>query len=286
MYLVIIDSHSKWIEAFVTTSSMSTTVIEILRHVFARFGIPEIIVSDNGPCFVSEEFESFLLANGVKHITSSPYHPATNGLAERAIQILKKGLKKVTMGSLQTRLAQILMSYRITPQSTTGTSPAELLLGRQPRTRLDLLKPNTESIVENRQMKQKVAHDRKARERTFAKGEKVYARNFGTGSTWILGEIVETSGPVSFVVKCGDGKLIRRRQDHIRHRKDDQNLEQSDQTSDHDNVWIGVSSNDNTPEDAETLNENATDAQPEAETQSLPGVVATPEQNTRRQYPT
>ena len=90
----------------------------------------------------------------------------------------------------------------------------------------------------------------------------------------------------SFVVKCGDGKLIRRRQDHIRHRKDDQNLEQSDQTSDHDNVWIGVSSNDNTPEDAETLNENATDAQPEAETQSLPGVVATPEQNTRRQYPT
>ena len=159
MYLVIIDAHSKWIEAFVTTSSTSTTVIEILRHVFARFGLPEMIVSDNGPCFVSEEFESFLLTNGVKHITSSPYHPAMNGLAERAVQILKKGLKKVTNGSLQTRFAQILMSYRITPQSTTGASPAELLLGRQPRTRLDLLKPNTESIVENRQMKQKVAHD-------------------------------------------------------------------------------------------------------------------------------
>ena len=120
--------------------------------------------------------------------------------AECVIQIFKKGLKKVTSGSLQTRLAQILMSYRITPQSTTRISPAELLLGRQPRTKLDPLKPNTESIVENRQMNQKITHDRKARERTFAEGERVYARNFGTGNTWIQGEIVETSGPVSFVV--------------------------------------------------------------------------------------
>ena len=61
-----------------------------------------MIVSDNGPCFVSEEFESFLVANGVKHITSSLYHPAMNGLTERAIQILKKGLKKVMTGTLQT----------------------------------------------------------------------------------------------------------------------------------------------------------------------------------------
>ena len=130
-----------------------------------------MIVSDNGPCFVSEEFELFLLVNGVKHVTSSPYHPATNGLAERAVQILKKGLKKVITGSLQTRLAQVLMSYRITPQTTTGASPSELLMARQPRTRLDLLKPNPESVVENKQMKQKVAHDKKARGRRFAKGE-------------------------------------------------------------------------------------------------------------------
>ena len=128
-------------------------MIEILRHVFARFGLPEMIVSDNGPCFASEEFESFLLANGMKYVTSSPYHPATNGLAERAVQILKKGLKKVTTGSLQTRLAQVLMSYRITPQTTTGASPSELLMGRQPRTRLDLLKPKSESLMENKQMK-------------------------------------------------------------------------------------------------------------------------------------
>ncbi len=88
----MIDAHSKWIEVFPTKSSTSTVVIENLRTVFAQFGIPETIVSDNGPCFVSEEFSSFLKANGVKQITSAPYHPATNGLAERAVQIVKRGL--------------------------------------------------------------------------------------------------------------------------------------------------------------------------------------------------
>lgn len=112
-----------------------------------------MIVSDNGSCFVSEEFASFLLANGIKHITSAPYHPATNGLAERAVQIIKKGLKKVTKGSIQTRLARVLMAYRVTPQTTTGVSPAELLLGRQPRIRLDLLKPNLGVKVEGKQQK-------------------------------------------------------------------------------------------------------------------------------------
>ena len=157
------------------------------------FWSPEMIVSDNGSCFVSEEFEPFLVANGVKHITSSPYHPATNSLTERGVQIIKKGLKKVTTGTLQTRPAQILMSYRITPQSTTGASPAELLLGRQPRTRLDLFKTKYGVQSRNKQLKQKVGHDRKAKTDFFSKGEKVYARNFGIGNTWIPGEITELS---------------------------------------------------------------------------------------------
>ena len=98
MFLVMVDAHSKWITVFPTKSSTSTVVIENLRTVFAQFGIPETIVSDNGPCFVSEEFSSFLKA---KQITSTPYHPATNGLAESAIQIVKRGLKKVKEGSIR-----------------------------------------------------------------------------------------------------------------------------------------------------------------------------------------
>ena len=111
-------------------------------------GLPETVVTDNGTCFTSSEFEGFLKKNGIKHFTSAPYHPASNGLAERAVQIVKKGLKKMTEGSISERLARILMSYRLTPQTTTGISPAELLLGKRPRSRLDLLKPHTAEHVE------------------------------------------------------------------------------------------------------------------------------------------
>ncbi len=73
------------------------------------------------------------VANGIKHLTSAPYHPVSNGLAEHAVQIVKKGLKKITHGNMHTRLAQVLLTYHLTPQSTTGISPNELLLGRHPR---------------------------------------------------------------------------------------------------------------------------------------------------------
>ena len=88
-------------------------------------------------------------------LTSAPYHPASNGLAERAVQIVKKGLKKIVQGNIRTRLAKVLFAYRLTPQTTTGVSPAELLLGRRPRSRLDLLKPHTADRVEKNQLKQK-----------------------------------------------------------------------------------------------------------------------------------
>ena len=100
MFLILIDAHSKWIEAFCTTSATSSATVECLRQVFAQFGVPETVVTDNGTCFTSDEFELFLKMNGIRHLTSAPYHPASNGLAERAVQIVKHGLKKVTQGTL------------------------------------------------------------------------------------------------------------------------------------------------------------------------------------------
>ena len=216
--LIVIDAHSKWVEATCTPSTSSSAVIEVLRSIFARFGLPETIVTDNGTGFVSQEFKEFLRINGINHMTSAPYHPASNGLAERAVQIVKKGLKKEVSGSMSTRLAKVLFSYRITPQGTTGSSPAELLLGRRPRTRLDLLKPNTAERVEKRQQDQKRRHDQKAKLRTFRVGDYVFVKNFGAGSRWLPGEIVEMSGPVSFHIELEDGRRRRCHQDHLRPR--------------------------------------------------------------------
>ena len=129
MILVAVDAHSKWIEAISTSTTSSAVVIEELRVLFAKFGLPESLVTDNATCFTSQEFKFFLQKNGIHHTTSVPYHPASNGLAEHAVQTVKKGLKKVVSGSLSSRLSKVLFAYRITPQSTTGISPAELLLG-------------------------------------------------------------------------------------------------------------------------------------------------------------
>jgi len=81
----LIDAHSKRTEAFPATSPSSSVTIELLCTVFAQFGIPETVVSDNGSCFKSKEFQQFLKSNGIKQITSAPYHPQTNSLAERAV---------------------------------------------------------------------------------------------------------------------------------------------------------------------------------------------------------
>ena len=197
MILIVIDAHSKWIDAIPTSGSTSKVVIEELRCLFARFGVPESTVSDNGSCFTSTEFQLFLKSNGIKHHLSAPYHPATNGPAERAVQVVKHGLKKVTTGSIRSRIASVLPAYRLIPQTTTKSSPSELLLGRRPRSRLDLLKPNTAAIVELEQSKQVEQRDKYSRDRHFKVGHSVYVRNTTQGSPWVPGIVTTKSGAVS-----------------------------------------------------------------------------------------
>ena len=96
MWLIIIDAHSKWLEIFQMSSTTSTATVQCLRDVFARFGLPERVITDNAPNFVSSEFSQFMKSNGIKQTTSAPYHPASNGLAERAVKIFKNGMKKMT----------------------------------------------------------------------------------------------------------------------------------------------------------------------------------------------
>ena len=85
MFFLLVDAHSKWPEVFIMTDTSTQQIIEVLRQIFAAYGLPEQIVSDNGPQFVSKEFKEFTTVNGIKLILSTPYHSAMNGLVERFV---------------------------------------------------------------------------------------------------------------------------------------------------------------------------------------------------------
>ena len=90
MFFLVIDAYSKWLEISLMPTTTSNKTIETLKSLFARYGLPEQIVSDNGPQFTSDEFKWFCKSNAIRHITSAPYHPSTNGAIERAVQTMKK----------------------------------------------------------------------------------------------------------------------------------------------------------------------------------------------------
>ena len=131
MFLLAIDAHSKWLEVSILNSATSSTTIDELRKMFATHGLPEVLVSDNGPAFSSTEFQEFMKRNSIRHIRTAPYHPSSNGQVERAVQIFKVAMRKNSLESIQTRVSRFLFNYRNTPHTTSGVSPSELLLGRR-----------------------------------------------------------------------------------------------------------------------------------------------------------
>ena len=200
-------------------SATSAVTIQKLRNIFAVHGLLRRIVTDNGTVFTSSEFEEFMTRNGIHHVRTAPYHPASNGLAERAVQTFKLAMKKMKGNEpLKTKLARFLFKYRITPHATTTRSSAEMLLGRRPKSILDLLHPDTATQVHKSQTRQKLNHDRHVRERTFTVGDRVYVRDFSRkqSSKWLSGTITQLLGPRSFQVELPNGKLVRRHMDHIR----------------------------------------------------------------------
>ncbi|KAL7843904.1 hypothetical protein SRHO_G00224430 [Serrasalmus rhombeus] len=217
MYLVVVDAHSKWPEIHIMDSTTSSKTIQVLRGLFSRYGIPHSLVSDNGPQFCSEEFSTFLKANGVKHIRSAPYHPASNGLAERFVQTFKHALRS-SRGTtpLQQRLDTFLLTYRNTPHATTRESPAMLFIGRKLRSRLDFLKPSVARAVHQSQEDQQQRRWLHSKQRQFAVGEPVLVRDYRKGEDkWMPAVVIEKTGPVSYKVNVGTQGVWKRHVDQL-----------------------------------------------------------------------
>ena len=237
MFLVVIDAHSKWIEVFPTSHATALTTVQHLRQLFAQFGIPDSIVSDNGTQFTAQEFQDFCKSNGIQHIRSSPYHPSSNGLAERAVQVFKQGMKKASSGTVSDKVSRLLFHYRITPHTTTGLTPSEMLMGRTLRSRLDLLKPDVQQRVIQKQSKQKLDRDKHSKSRIFSERERVFAKNFGQGEKWLPGKIVSQKGPVTFEIELEDGRSCQRHQDHVRKRSEEEQSVLPREASEREIVW-------------------------------------------------
>ncbi len=217
MFFIIVDAHSKWPEVVTMSATTSKHTIDALRSVFAHFGLPEQLVSDNGPQFSSSEFASFMKECGIKHVRCSPYHPSSNGLAERFVRTFKRAMRagEKDEPSIHRRLSDFLFSYRSTPHATTNTSPSELFLQRKLRTQFDLLKPSIKGTVEAHQAAQKVNHDQHSKLRSLDLGSLVMVKDFRHSKQWIPGTIVKKLGPLTYHVDVGNGQILKRHVDHL-----------------------------------------------------------------------
>ncbi|XP_015265536.1 PREDICTED: uncharacterized protein K02A2.6-like [Gekko japonicus] len=211
MFLIIVDAWSKWLEVVQMNTTTSAAVIHALRRLFVTHGLPDTLVSDNGPQFVSDEFRQFLADNGIRQITAAPFHPASNGQAERMVRMAKEALGRSTEGDWSLRLGAFLLRQHTTPCSTTGRSPAELLMGRRLTTRLNRLHPDLNDQQEERTDSHTKVH-------MFEAGDKVFARNYTSGHLWIPREICECIGSRMYVVLLTDGRRWQRHVDQLRRR--------------------------------------------------------------------
>ena len=156
LYLVTVDYFSNFWELDYLPEATTETVVGKLKSQFARHGIPEVVVSDNGPQFSSEKFQTFARKWEFDHITSSPTYPQSNGKAESAVKTAKHILIKAKADNRDPYLA--LLDYRNSPTQGSATSPVQKLMSRRTRTRLPtaakLLKPEVPQAVEQ-EIKQK-----------------------------------------------------------------------------------------------------------------------------------
>ncbi|XP_048745965.2 uncharacterized protein K02A2.6-like [Ostrea edulis] len=222
-YLITVDYYSDFFEIDRLHDKKSKEVITKLKAQMARHGIPEILISDNGPPYNSKEFAYFSENYEFKHTTSSPLYPKSNGKVENAVRIAKNLMKKCQLDKSDPFLA--LLDWRNTPSENIGTSAVQRLMARRTRTLLpiktELLKPaltpNVKERLRERKHRSAFYYNRTAKDLPEIKsGETVRIRPFGHEKNWTKAKVNEKVNIRSYQVITEDGRLYRRNRKHLR----------------------------------------------------------------------
>jgi len=155
--LVIIDCFTKWVECIpVPDTEAKTTANALITHWISRFGTPCELHTDQGRGFESNLIAEMSSTLGIYKTRTTPYHPQSDGIAERFMRFLKDSIQKFLIGGTSTSnwentLPWVLLSYRASEHSVTGYSPAKCLFGKELSLPIDLLYgcPNENSFSPN-----------------------------------------------------------------------------------------------------------------------------------------
>ena len=223
-YVVLVDTHSDYVEVCPLPDLTSGTLIEVVKQAFATHGTPAVLLSDNGPNYASQEFQQFAKDWDFKHITSSPHHHKSNGRAEAAVKTVKKIFKRAIKDRSDKWAA--LLEWRNTITPNMDSSPVQRIMSRRTRSLLpcassklkpDVQKEITPNIMERRK-KAKYWYDRGAKELpklVIGQPVRVKTHPHKPDSSWITGQVIKEAAPRSFIVEV-NGKQYRRNRVHLR----------------------------------------------------------------------
>ena len=218
-YALFIDYFSRWIEVADMRSQTGEHLVRKFRPLLARYGAPKVIRSDNGPCYISQEWKGLMEEYAIDHQTSSPHYHQSNGMAERGVETIKMMWRK------EKDKTKALLAYRTTPLESLYR-PDELMMGRKLRNEIPAVgaglekESNFKERDRRLKLRQKQDYDRSHRARVMddlADGDTVWVKVSHKDASRPGVVRYKAEEPDSYWVEV-QGRLLRRSRAHIRRR--------------------------------------------------------------------
>ena len=207
----MVDYTTKYFECNLLRETTSASAITSMKSVFSRHGIPRVLMTDTEPQFVSRDLRKFTSAWEIRHVTSSPLYPQSNGMVERTVQTVKNLLKKAKENGDDPYLA--ILNFRTTPKQL-ERSPAQLLMGRKLRTLLPtvynkIVRPT--SVTHAHQQKQASYYNNHTKD--LKQLQQLQFVRYRNQRPWEPAQVLQRLGARSYLIKTKNGTYRRNRRD-------------------------------------------------------------------------